>query len=95
MQATLLVWIFAIRSIMVLASAGSYFFNAARTKARYGTADAMDFEAPLTSLVWITSIVSIVLSGLVSWALIPNLGGDPTNWVKLWLDVYKRQDPDG
>ncbi|SMO60200.1 sodium-translocating pyrophosphatase [Propioniciclava tarda] len=87
MQATLLVWIFAIRSIMVLASAGSYFFNAARTKARYGTADAMDFEAPLTSLVWITSIVSIVLSGLVSWALIPNLGGDPTNWVKLWLII--------
>ena len=39
------------------------------------------------SLVWITSIVSIVLSGLVSWALIPNLGGDPTNWVKLWLII--------
>ena len=87
MQATLLVWIFAIRAIMVLASAASYFFNAARTKARYGTADAMDFEAPLTSLVWITSIVSIILSGVTSVALIPNLGGDPMMWVKLWLII--------
>jgi len=87
MQATLLVWIFVIRAIMVLASAASYFFNAARTRARYENADRMDFEAPLTSLVWITSIVSIVLSGVTSWLLIPNLGGDPTMWIKLWLII--------
>jgi len=87
MQATLLVWIFAIRAIMVLASAASYFFNAARTKARYAGADAMDFEAPLTSLVWITSVVSIILSGVTSYVLIPDLAGDPTMWVKLWLII--------
>ncbi len=87
MQATLLVWIFAIRAMMVIASAASYFFNAARTKARYAEADGMDFEAPLTSLVWITSGVSIVLSGLASVILIPVLGGDPTMWLKLWLII--------
>ncbi len=87
LQAILLVWMFAIRAVMVVASAGSYFFNAAITKAKYEDADDMDFEAPLTSLVWITSAVSIVLSGLASWLFIPNLGGDPSLWWKLWLII--------
>src|SRR5581483_11441460 len=52
-------------------------------KARYAQADEMNFEAPLTSLVWLTSIVSIVMTYLVSRALIPNVGGDPTLWWKL------------
>ncbi len=52
-------------------------------KARYGNADKMNFEAPLTSLVWLTSIVSIILTYIVSKVIIPDLGGDATQWWKL------------
>src|SRR5208337_2273337 len=65
-QVQLLVWIFVMRVMMLVASSVSYFLNAAIAKARYGNADEMDFETPLTSLVWITSIVSIGLTYLVS-----------------------------
>ncbi len=82
LQATLLVWIFFIRAIMVIASGASYAVNSALTKARYENADDMDFEAPLTWLVWITSIVSIVLTFVTSWLLVPNLG-DGSTWWKL------------
>ena len=61
LQAVLLIWIFAIRSIMLVASAVSYFVNEVVCKARYGSTD-FDFERPLTSLVWVTSVVSIVLT---------------------------------
>ncbi len=81
-QVQLLVWMFAIRVIMVIASVGSYFVNETIAKARYGDADKMDFEAPLTSLVWLTSIVSLVLTFVVSYVLIPDLG-DGTMWWKL------------
>ena len=57
----MLVWIFVMRIMMLVASAGAYFINGAIAKARYGNADEMNFEAPLTSLVWITSFVSIAL----------------------------------
>ena len=60
-QVQLLVWIFVMRVMMLVASAGSYFLNDAFAKAKYGDSDKMNFEAPLTSLVWITSFVSIVL----------------------------------
>src|SRR5213079_1524186 len=60
-QVQLLVWIFAMRVMMIIASALSYFINEAVAKARYGNAEKMNFEAPLTSLVWITSAVSIAL----------------------------------
>jgi K(+)-stimulated pyrophosphate-energized sodium pump len=82
-QVQLLVWIFAMRIMMVVASIGSYFVNEAFARARYENADRMNFEAPLTSLVWLTSIVSIVLTFVVSYLLIPNLGNDPTLWWKL------------
>src|SRR6266849_6558705 len=82
-QAQLLVWIFVMRIIMLVASAAAYFINGAIAKARYGNADDMNFEAPLTSLVWITSFVSIGLTYLVSSLIIPSLGGDPTQWWKL------------
>jgi K(+)-stimulated pyrophosphate-energized sodium pump len=82
-QVQLLVWIFVMRIIMLVASAAAYFINAAIAKARYGNADVMNFEAPLTSLVWITSIVSIVFTYIVSWAVIPDLAGDNTQWWKL------------
>ena len=82
-QIQLLVWIFVMRIMMLIASAGSYFINAAIAKARYGNAGDMNFEAPLTTLVWLTSIVSIVLTYAVSYLIVPVLGGDATLWWKL------------
>jgi K(+)-stimulated pyrophosphate-energized sodium pump len=82
-QVQLLVWIFVMRIMMIIASAISYFVNDAIAKARYGRTDKMNFEAPLTSLVWITSIVSVVITFIVSYLTIPTLGGDATQWWKL------------
>jgi K(+)-stimulated pyrophosphate-energized sodium pump len=82
-QVQLLVWIFVMRVMMLISSAGSYFLNAAIAKAKYGSANEMNFEAPLTSLVWITSIVSIGLTYLISYFIIPTLGTDDTQWWKL------------
>jgi K(+)-stimulated pyrophosphate-energized sodium pump len=82
-QVQLLVWIFVMRIMMVIASGLSYFINEAMAKAKYATARHMNFEAPLTNLVWLTSIVSVVITYIVSYLLIPDLGGDPTLWWKL------------
>jgi K(+)-stimulated pyrophosphate-energized sodium pump len=82
-QVQLLVWIFVMRVMMLVASAVSYFMNAAIAKGRYGKADEMNFETPLTTLVWLTSIVSIGLTFLVSYYIIPELGGDGSQWWKL------------
>ncbi len=86
LQASLLVWIFFIRAVMVVASGVSYAVNAALTKSRYENAEEMDFEAPLTWLVWITSIVSILLTFATSALLIPHLG-DGTTWWKLSIII--------
>jgi K(+)-stimulated pyrophosphate-energized sodium pump len=82
-QVQLLVWIFVMRVIMLIASAAAYFINGAIQKVRYGNAKEMNFEVPLTWLVWITSFVSIALTYLVSAFIIPSLGGDPSQWWKL------------
>src|SRR5438045_6214666 len=82
-QVQLLVWIFVMRVMMLVAIAVAYFLNGAIAKARYGHVQEMNFEAPLTSLVWITSLVSIVLTYIISSLIIPQLGGDPTQWWKL------------
>ncbi|MGO9679802.1 MAG: sodium-translocating pyrophosphatase, partial [Candidatus Sulfotelmatobacter sp.] len=82
-QVQLLVWIFVMRVMMLVASSVSYFLNAVIAKGRFGNADEMNFETPLTSLVWLTSIVSIGLTYLVSYYIIPALGGDDTQWWKL------------
>src|SRR3989440_329590 len=79
----LLIWIFSMRVLMIIASALSYFVNSAVAKAKYEHATKMNFEHPLTSLVWLTSIVSVVLTFVLSWLLIPNLAGDSTLWWKL------------
>jgi len=81
-QVQLLVWIFVMRIMMIIASSFSYLLNEAIAKGRYGTASKMNFEAPLTSLVWLTSIVSVALTYLVSYLLISTLG-DGTLWWKL------------
>jgi K(+)-stimulated pyrophosphate-energized sodium pump len=86
-QVQLLVWIFIMRVMMIVASAVSYFVNDAIAKARYRTSDTMNFEAPLTSLVWITSIVSVVITFVVSYLTIPLLSGNPTLWWKLGIII--------
>ncbi len=86
LQATLLVWIFVIRAVMVLASAASYGLTRAWTRARHADDPDLDFEAPLTLLVWVTSLVSIGLTFVTTWLLVPGLG-DGHTWWKLALIV--------
>ncbi|MBI2188205.1 MAG: sodium-translocating pyrophosphatase [Acidobacteria bacterium] len=81
-QVQLLVWIFVMRIMMIIASGGSYLLNSVMAKGQYGAVKKMNFEAPLTQLVWITSIVSVALTYLVSYLLIGGLG-DGTLWWKL------------
>jgi K(+)-stimulated pyrophosphate-energized sodium pump len=82
-QVQLLVWIFVMRIVMLVASAAAYFINGLIAKARYGNVDEMNYEAPLTSLVWITSAVSIAFTYVVSSLIIPVLNGDSSQWWKL------------
>jgi len=82
-QVQLLVWIFVMRVIMLIASAAAYFINGAIQKLRFGNAREMNFETPLTWLVWITSFVCIALTYVVSAFIIPSLGGDSSQWWKL------------
>jgi K(+)-stimulated pyrophosphate-energized sodium pump len=86
-QVQLLVWIFAMRIMMIITSGASYAINETIAKARYGNADTMNFEAPLTSLVWLTSILSIIVTFVASKLLIPDLNGDPTLWWKLSIII--------
>ncbi len=82
-QVQLLVWIFVMRVMMIIASAASYFINDLIAKSRFRNADKMNFESPLTSLVWITSLVSVAVTFIISYLTIPVLGGDTTLWWKL------------
>jgi K(+)-stimulated pyrophosphate-energized sodium pump len=82
-QVQLLVWIFVLRVAMLLSSSAAYFLNGFIAKVKYANADEMDFETPLTSLVWITSIVSIALTYVVSYLAIPTINNDVTLWWKL------------
>jgi K(+)-stimulated pyrophosphate-energized sodium pump len=81
-QVQLLVWIFVMRVAMLFSSVVAYFLNGAIAHAKYAEADEMDFEKPLTSLVWITSILSIAMSYFVTFLMLPDLG-DGTLWWKL------------
>jgi K(+)-stimulated pyrophosphate-energized sodium pump len=83
LKVDLLVWIFCMRIMMIVASGLSYFLNDIFARSKWSTADKMDYEVPLTTLVWLTSIVSVILTFIVSYMLIPNLGGDPSLWWKL------------
>jgi K(+)-stimulated pyrophosphate-energized sodium pump len=84
-QVQLLVWIFIMRIGMIITSAVSYGINGAISKARYGAAEKFNFETPLTTLVWLTSAVSIAMTYVLSYLLIPILGpaSDPSLWWKL------------
>ncbi len=89
-QIQMLVWLFAMRIIMVVASALSYFLNEAFAKAKYANANKMNFEHPLTSLVFLTSVISIILTFVASKMLIPTIGTGPGAgdwWWKLSLVI--------
>src|SRR5213594_3607221 len=77
-QVQLLVWIFVMRIMMIVASGFSYFVNESLAKMRYENAAKMNFEAPLTSLVLLTLIVSVAMPLILSKILIPNVAGDTT-----------------
>ncbi|HUX46264.1 MAG TPA: sodium-translocating pyrophosphatase [Terracidiphilus sp.] len=79
----LLVWLFAVRVAMLVAAVAGYYINEFIARAKYGKAQDFNFETPLTSLVWITSAVTIAVTYPVTYALLSNLGGDPSLWWKL------------
>jgi len=81
-QVQLLVWIFCVSVVMIFASLGSYFINAMIANARFRNSDNFNFETPLSTLVWITSLVSVGCTYLVSYLIIPDIG-DGTLWYKL------------
>jgi K(+)-stimulated pyrophosphate-energized sodium pump len=80
MQTELLVWIFAMRILMILTSLSAFFINRAVSNARYKGKEDLDFEVPLTSLVWITSLLSIAVTFAASYFLIPDLAGNTNMW---------------
>jgi K(+)-stimulated pyrophosphate-energized sodium pump len=82
-QVQLLVWIFSMRVMMVISSGIGYFVNGIIAKSRFGNAAKFNFETPLTTLVWMTSLLSIALTYIVSYFMIPVLGGDDSMWWKL------------
>jgi K(+)-stimulated pyrophosphate-energized sodium pump len=82
-QTKLLTWIFVMRILMIISSGISYLVNEAITKARYADAVKLNFEAPLTQLVWLTSLVSVGFTFAASAVLLPDLAGDATQWWKL------------
>jgi K(+)-stimulated pyrophosphate-energized sodium pump len=86
-QVQLLVWIFVMRVVMIIASGASYLLNDMWAKASFGTADKMNFETPLTRLVWLTSIVSVIFTFIASQWLIPDLGGNRDLWWQLSLVI--------
>ena len=80
LQAKLLVWIFVMRVMMVVTSGVSYLVNEAMAKSKYGDVDKMNFEAPLTFLVWLTSIISVIATFAISNLLISELAGGKLWW---------------
>jgi K(+)-stimulated pyrophosphate-energized sodium pump len=82
-QVQLLVWIFVMRVLMIVTSGVSYLLNEAVARARFRNAEDMNFETPLTSLVWLTSLLSMAVTFGISYLLIPGIGGDPSLWWKL------------
>lgn len=80
LQVELLVWIFLMRILMILTSIGAFWINGVLSNAKYKNADDLDFEKPLTNLVWITSILSIIVTYVISYLMIPELNGNTDMW---------------
>ena len=83
MQKNLLVWIFSMRILMVITSVVAYWINKAFCKAKYAGKDSLDFEKPLTSLVWFASVLSIAVTYIVSYMQLGNIAGQPNLWWQL------------
>ena len=83
MQKNLLVWIFSMRILMVITSVVAYWINKAFCKAKYAGKDSLDFEKPLTSLVWFASVLSIAVTYIVSYMQLGNVDGNPNLWWQL------------
>ena len=83
MQKNLLVWIFSMRILMVITSVVAYWVNKAYCKAKYAGKDSLDFEKPLTSLVWFASVLSIAVTYVVSYMQLGNIDGQPNLWWQL------------
>jgi len=80
LQVELLAWIFVMRILMIITSVVAYWINGIIANAKYKNVDDLDFEAPLTSLVWITSILSIVVTYAASYVMIPEVAGNTDMW---------------
>ncbi|MCX8129252.1 MAG: sodium-translocating pyrophosphatase [Clostridia bacterium] len=80
LQVELLVWIFAMRILMIITSVVSFWINGAISKVKYGNKEDLDFEQPLTNLVWITSVLSIIVTFVSSRILIPDINGNTNMW---------------
>jgi K(+)-stimulated pyrophosphate-energized sodium pump len=78
-QKQLLTWIFVMRILMVVTSITAFYINQVISKARYGDKDDIDFEKPLTTLVWITSVLSILVTFIASYFMIGSMSNN------LWL----------
>jgi K(+)-stimulated pyrophosphate-energized sodium pump len=87
LQVKLLVWIFVMRFLMIITSVFAYWINGAIANAQYKNVDELDFEVPLTRLVWITSILSIMVTFAASYILIPELNGNTEMWWILSLII--------
>lgn len=87
LQIKLLAWIFVMRILMIITSVAAFYINSALSKAKYGGKDDIDFEAPLTNLVWITSLLSIVVTFIASYIMIPELNGNTNMWWILSLII--------
>ena len=83
MQKNLLVWIFSMRILMVITSVVAYWVNKLYCKAKYAGKDSLDFEKPLTSLVWFASVLSIAVTYIVSYLQLGNIAGQPNLWWQL------------
>ena len=80
LQVKLLVWIFFMRILMVITSVVAYYINGAINTSKYSKKEDLDFEKPLTELVWITSILSIIVTFAASYIMIPDLNGNTNMW---------------
>ena len=83
MQKNLLVWIFSMRILMVITSVVAYWINKAFCKAKYAGKENLDFEKPLTSLIWIASVLSIAVTYIVSYMQLGHVDGNPNLWWQL------------
>ena len=83
MQKNLLVWIFSMRILMVITSVVAYWINKVYCKAKYAGKENLDFEKPLTSLIWIASVLSIAVTYIVSYLQLGGVEGNPNLWWQL------------